>query len=144
MKNQMPSVIIGAILIVLALLIIIVPQFTSCQSQGKQITLQNGTNIPMKCYWTGQSELVAGAMLLIVGIMMIVGKRKETQLLLSILAIFLGIAIILLPSFLIGVCSGPMLCNTVMKAALIPLGALAILDSIVGLVLAIKTKEEGQ
>ena len=137
-------VIVGILLIILALMISVIPQFTTCESQGKELTLQNGTTAPMKCYWTGQSELVDGLLLLIVGILMIVGKRRETQLFLSILGVFLGITTILLPTFLIGTCAPPMLCNTVMKPSLIILGSLVIIDSIVGLAIAIKAKESAQ
>jgi uncharacterized membrane protein HdeD (DUF308 family) len=97
--------------------------------------------LPMKCYWTSQSELVDGAILLVVGVLMLVARRKETQMFLSILGILLGIAAILLPAYLIGTCAPPMLCNTVMKTSLLILGPLVIIDSIVGLIISIKTRE---
>jgi uncharacterized membrane protein HdeD (DUF308 family) len=143
MKGHMPMVVVGIMLIICALIISIVPQVTSCQSQGQQITLQNGKTIPMKCYWTGQAELVDGILLLIVGILLIVSKRKETMMFLSIIGIALGIVAILLPTVLIGVCATLMICNTVMKMALLILGPLVIIDSVVGLIVALKMQENG-
>jgi hypothetical protein len=144
MKDRMPIVIVGIILIILALIVAIVPQLTSCQSQGQRITLQSGATIPMKCYWTGQAELVDGILLLLVGILMLIGKRKETQLFLSIFGIFLGIFVILLPVYLIGVCSSMMLCNTVMRPVLLIVGPFVIINSMVGLIIAVKMKENIQ
>jgi uncharacterized membrane protein HdeD (DUF308 family) len=144
MKNHMPSVIVGIILIIFGLMIAIIPQFSSCHSLGSDITLQNGTKLPMKCYWTGQSELIVGALLLIIGILMIIGKRKETQLFLSIMGIFLGIAALLLPTYLIGVCADPThICNTILKTTLLILSPLVIIDSLAGLIVALKIKEDG-
>jgi uncharacterized membrane protein HdeD (DUF308 family) len=97
----------------------------------------------MKCYWTGQAELIDGVLLLAVGILMIISKRRESQMFLSILGILLGTAAILLPTCLIGTCAPPMVCNTVMKTSLLILGPLVIIDSIVGLVISIKAKENG-
>lgn len=135
-------VIIGSILIVLALLIVIVPQFTSCQSQGKEITLQNGKTIPMKCYWTGQSEILLGTILLLTGIMLIFVKRRETRIALSIIGVALGIATILIPAYVIGVCATLMICNTVMKPVLISAGIVVTLVSLIGLFITVKAKEE--
>jgi hypothetical protein len=47
---------LGIALVVIALGIAIIPQFTTCESQGKIITLANGNTIPMKCTWTARAE----------------------------------------------------------------------------------------
>ena len=46
--------ILAGLIIVLALVIGIVPQFTDCQSHGRAIALANGTTVPMKCHWTAR------------------------------------------------------------------------------------------
>jgi uncharacterized membrane protein HdeD (DUF308 family) len=145
MKNRMPSVIVGIILVIFALMITVIPQFTNCHSVGSDITLPNGMKMPMKCYYSAQGELIAGILLLIVGILMIVGKRKETQMFLTIMGIFVGIATLLLPTYIIGVCADPAhLCNSVMKTTLLILAPLVIIDSVVGLIIAVKIKENGE
>ncbi len=131
---------LGIAMIVLALAIAIVPAFTDCQSQGKAITLANGSTIPMKCHWTGIAEIATGVPLLAVGAMMIPARRKSNILSLSILGIILGIFVVLLPNSLIGVCQTSMLCKTVMKPALTVLGSLAIVGSLGGLVFMRKAK----
>ena len=97
--------VIAVILLVLALVIGVVPQFTDCQSQGKAITLANGKTIPMKCHWTAVAEIVTAVTLGAVGVLLFVSKRKETRLVLAVLAAALGAFSLLLPTVLIGVCS---------------------------------------
>jgi hypothetical protein len=136
--------VIGVILIVLALAIAIVPLFTDCQSQGRSIALPNGKTVPMKCHWTGRAELLLAGPLAAVGILMIVGRRKETMRALSIVGIVLGIGVILVPVYLIGVCaSNEMLCNLIMKPSLILTGALVIVASVVALVMAGREGPDG-
>ena len=131
----------ATILIVLALVIGIVPQFTDCQSQGQAITLQNGKTIPMKCHWTALAELVVAVPLLAIGIMFTIVKRKETAVMLGILGIILSIFTILLPNWLIGVCSSDMPCNLIMQPLLTVCGILALVASLAALVLATRLRE---
>lgn len=125
---------IGGLLIILALVVGIVPLFTTCESQGKAIALPNGTSIPMKCHWTGRAELVAAVPLLALGAIMVPTRRRETLRALSILGMLTGALVILLPTTLIGVCANPdMLCSMVMRPALILAGILIIAASAAGL-----------
>jgi energy-converting hydrogenase Eha subunit A len=126
---------IGAILIILALVIGIVPRFTDCASQGKAIELPNGKTIPMKCHWTGTAEIAVALPLLAVGVLMIVSKRKQTLRALAIVALALGLAAILLPAYLIGVCTNPeMICAMLMRPTLLFAGALTLVAGAVALV----------
>jgi hypothetical protein len=141
-KLNTSMVIVGGIFIVLALLMAIIPQFSSCQSQGSAISLPDGKTVPMKCYWTGQGELVLAVVLLVIGILLIVSRKAESQKYLSIVGILLGILAISLPTFIIGVCAMPThICNTIMKTTLLILGPLVILGGLAGLILAIKSNE---
>jgi hypothetical protein len=141
-KLNTSMAIIGGIFIVLALLMAIIPQFSSCQSQGNSISLPNGTTVPMKCYWTGQGELVLAIVLLVIGILLILSKKAESQKYLSIVSILLGILALSLPTFIIGVCAMPThICNTIMKTTLLIIGPLVILNGLAGLISAIKTHE---
>ena len=124
-------------IVILALVIGIVPQFTDCQSQGRAITLQNGKTVPMKCHWTAIAEIAMAVPLAGVGAVTAVSKRKESRRILAGLGAVLGILVILLPTALIGVCaSADMLCNSVMKPTLILSGILIVAISIVSLIMS--------
>ncbi len=100
------------ILIILALVVGIVPQFTDCQSQGRSLVLENGKTVPMKCHWTAQAEFALSLPLLGVGLLMVFNRRKETVRTLSALGILLGGMVLAVPTFLIGVCGSAMVCHT--------------------------------
>ena len=126
--------IIAATLILLALVIGVVPQFSDCESQGRAIELPNGMTIPMRCHWTGQAEMASAGPLLVLGALMLTNQRKESLRGLMILGIVLGIFVVLLPTYLIGVCSNEdMICNILMKPTLIFSGTVAAVVSLVGL-----------
>lgn len=127
----------GALIIILALIIGAVPQFTDCASQGRSLTLDSGRTIPMKCHWTAEAELATAGPLAVMGGLMFINRRKETYRAIAILGAVMGAFAILLPTQLIGVCmSDEMLCNTLMKPALILSGALTIVISAVVFFLA--------
>ena len=133
---------IGVIIVLLALVGAIVPQFTDCASQGRALTLANGNTVPMKCHWTAEAALAVGIPLTVLGVLFFFSKRKETQRSLSILGLFLGASYVLLPTVLIGVCSMPeMLCNSIMRPTLILTGALTMVACVIALVLSWKPEE---
>ena len=122
---------VGAIFVILALVIGIVPQFTDCQSQGRSLTLDNGKTVPMKCHWSAEAAIATAVPLGTMGILMALSKRKETRRMIGISAGVLGAATILIPTALIGVCaSSDMLCNMILRPTLVLSGSLAILTSI--------------
>jgi uncharacterized membrane protein HdeD (DUF308 family) len=126
--------ILAVILVVLALVVIIVPQFTNCDADGRSLTLEGGKQVPMKCLWSARAELGLGIPLLVLGIIMLLTRRKETTRSLSILGVVQGILIILVPTSLIGVCmSSEMDCNSILKPTMLVAGILTILVSLVAL-----------
>ena len=126
---------IGAIILVLALVIGIIPQFTDCLSQGGAIELPSGATIPMRCHWTRQAEVAVAMPLGVVGIAMAVTRRRHARRVLSIVTMSLGLAAILVPTYLIGVCaSEEMICAMVMKPTLLLAGILTMAVGVVGLV----------
>jgi hypothetical protein len=134
--------VLAACIIILALVIGIVPQFTDCQSQGKALTLANGKTVPMKCHWTAEAEIALATPLLGVGIVMAISKRKESRRILAGLGVLLGVFVILLPTVLIGVCTSPdMICNSVMKPTLILSGIVVIAISIASLIISERQPE---
>lgn len=132
---------LGVALIALALAIAFVPHFNTCQYHGKFITMMSGATTYMKCSWSAQAEIVVGAGLLTTGILMLVGRKKESATFLSILGLVLGAATILIPTKVIGVCSSQMPCHTFMQPFLIVMGALVIALCVLGLVISLSTKE---
>jgi hypothetical protein len=133
----------AVLLILLALVIGIIPQFSDCESQGRSLVLANGREIPMKCHWTAQAEVGLAVPLLFTGMLMTTTKRKETVRNLSIMGVVLGSAIILLPTLLIGVCGNPeMICNSFMKPFLILTGSVVIGLSALGVIRTFVQKEE--
>jgi len=122
----------AAAILVLAIVIGVVPQLTDCQSQGRALTLANGKTVPMKCHWTAQAALAMGVPLLGLGTVTGVSRRKESRRIIGALGVLLGAVVILLPTYLIGVCaSADMLCNSVLKPTLILSGTLIIAISLV-------------
>jgi hypothetical protein len=121
--------ILGISIIAMALVIAIAPQFLDCQSQGRALTLQSGMSIPMKCHWSAIAAFGLAIPLAGVGGLSSFSRRKESRRNLSILGILLGAVVILIPTTLIGVCSGDMLCNTIMKPLLVLAGILVIVFS---------------
>ena len=80
-----------------------------------------------------RAELVLAIPLLAMGVFLIFSKRAESLRNLSLISILIGVLIILIPTVLIGVCgSAMMICNAVMKPALILLGTLVIALGIAG------------
>lgn len=128
--------IIASILIILALVVGIAPQFTDCAAQGRApLELKNGKTVPMKCAWTAQAEISVATPLGLTGLMLFISKRKEARRVLAVLGTALGAFAILLPTALIGVCASPeMVCNSVMKPTLILSGTIAMAVSLAALV----------
>ena len=135
--------ILAAVIIVSALVVGILPQFTDCQSQGRALALQNGKTVPMKCHWTAISEIAMAVPLVGLGAVMGVSKRKESRRIMAGLGTLLGVFVILLPTQLIGVCANAdMLCNSVMKPALILTGVVIVAASLISVVVSERQPEQ--
>jgi len=152
--------VIAVLIIVLALVIGIVPQFTNCQyaksmatpastattmatpttMAGQSITPTTAakaaaTSKP-RCFYTARGEIAVAVPLLIIGIFMLVSSRKETWRALSVLGIIEGLFAILLPAVLIGVCmKSTMICRQEMEPTLYAAGGVALAASIAALII---------
>jgi hypothetical protein len=132
----------AALIVILAILIGVLPYFFNCQYDGKALTLEDGRQVPMKCYWTARASLAVAIPLLAVGLLMAFSKQKEALRALTLVGAVLGGMVILLPTRLIGVCQHPgASCNLVMKPALIFAGILVIGISLVSLVISERKAE---
>ncbi len=129
----------GALIVILALVIGIVPQLTDCHSQGKLLTLADGRTVDMKCHWTAMAEVALAVPLLAVGGLMAFGRRKENRRSLGIMGTVLGVSAILVPTVLIGVCANnTMLCKSIMQPTLILAGTVAAVASLAILVVPMR------
>ncbi len=96
---------VGVVLIVLALVIGIVPQYFNCQHDGKGLTVAAASamsggsgamtagatkTVPMKCFWTARAAIAVAVPLGIVGLFLALARRKEGTRALSVLAIASG------------------------------------------------------
>ncbi len=127
---------LGITLVIIALAIAITPSFTECPLKtGDQSAL-------MPCQQSARAEMVIGAPLAAVGTSIVFIRRKSALLSLGIIGIVLGVAAILIPNPLIGVCPSPThQCNTLMRPSLDLVGTLAIIGSLGALVMARKAKD---
>ncbi len=134
---------IAVLIVVLAIAIAVVPQFTDCKATGRPpLQLANGGVTEMKCFWTAQAEVAVGIGLAAVGGLLFFSKRRETQRNLGISAAVLGGCAVLLPLALIGVCANPMMrCNSTMQPSLILAGTLTMILGVAAAVLAQRAPE---
>ena len=147
---------LGLVILVLALVIGILPQFTECKTgmavtTGTTTSMTNGMNsgmangmntgtstgmnsgmattmiVPMKCHWTAIAEIGMAIPLAALGGLLFFGKRKKSRRSLSILGAILGVFVVLFPTALIGVCASNMMaCRNLMLPALVISGVLVV------------------
>ncbi len=125
MKNKILAVITA----VLGLLAAIGPRtiFPVCSA----------AEMKMKCYYTANAEIAAGIIAALVGIAIILIDKNKVKLALSAVQAIQGLVIILIPTAIIGVCGSPMMhCVSSTKPALIVIGAL---DIVISVILALLT-----
>ena len=111
----------GIVIAVFGVLIILTPIiFPVCEGL---LELVNGKQVPMRCNWTARAEWIIGALILISGLLVAFAKSDEARKRLNNQVLFLGLATILTPIFIIPTCMNPdMACNIGTKPALIILG----------------------
>ena len=139
MKNRITS---GIFFIIFWALIALGPQyiFKVCQPMGNQI---------MKCFCSARAEIGVGAIILILGILLIVFKSTQIRVGFSISIALLGILTALIPSILIGVCEmETMHCRILALPSLVVIGILMVVASLVNAIylyrLGNKGKEENE
>jgi hypothetical protein len=154
--------ILAVLIVILGLVIIIVPQFTNCESgiehpatlnmktsdqaavqyasmDGMDATAGESASVPyrmMKCFWSARAEIMTGVPLVALGILLLFAHRKETFRVIGILTALLGVLTILIPTTVVGTCANSaMRCNTEMKPTLLISGGIAVALGIAVLVL---------
>jgi hypothetical protein len=155
---------LGIAIMVLALVIVIVPQFSNCEAQGGTMpvsssasfgrsggqvaavvastgqdalvaALSTGVAPKMRCFWSARAEIAVGIPLFAVGVLLLLSRRKETRRALAALAVLLGLGAILVPTALIGVCASDLaICQTTMDPTLFIAGGLTMAVGLTALV----------
>ena len=116
---------LAILIIALAVLVGAVAHLFNCEHDGKALTLTNGRQVPMKCFWTAMAEIGVAGSLLVLGGLQLRSRHRETNQALGIMGGVLGAVVILIPTLLIGVCAHPEAsCHLVMRPAMIFLGIL--------------------
>ncbi|MDR2304152.1 MAG: DUF4418 family protein [Treponema sp.] len=120
MKNRIIS---GVAVIVSGLLIALGPQFLFkvCAATG---------DVFMKCHWSAQAEIGAGALIAALGIALVIFASAETRLGLTIGVFLSGVLALLIPHALIGGCSMPsMPCRKISFPAITVIGILLLIGA---------------
>ncbi|MBC8503286.1 MAG: DUF4418 family protein [Chloroflexi bacterium] len=121
----------GIIIAVLGLLIVLTPVVLPvCEGL---LELVNGKKIPMRCHWTARAEMIFGALIVVVGLMIAFLKKAGERQRLHHQVALLGLVTILTPLFIIPTCMNPdMSCNVGTKPALIILGGIVLVMGLIG------------
>jgi hypothetical protein len=132
------DMVLSVLLIVFGILIIIVPQFLLPVCSGTLVT-EAGKEVPMKCHWMAQSEILTGLAVAVAGVLSLVIKKAGGRTACGIFAAFGGLLALLSVTAVIGVCSGPtMACVIGTRPAII---ILSVLTMLVGAIVAFKAGE---
>ena len=138
-RNSTTGKALGVVAVVLGFLVAVVPHyvFPVCQYFGMLVQTMGGTYLPMKCYWTAMAETGIGALIFVVGLLLILSKQNETKRALGFVLGALGIVVALVPTYLIGVCANPdHPCRIGTQPALILLGVVIVIVGIIAVVTA--------
>jgi hypothetical protein len=98
------------------------------------LELVTGKQIPMRCHWTAQAEMMMGGLVVLNGLMLAFAQQAETKRYLFALTVVLGVVVVLMPIYLIPTCDNPdMACNIGTKPAWMILGGMTIMMGLIGL-----------
>lgn len=121
----------GIFAIMIGVLVALIPEviFPVCTGM---IELINGKALYMKCHWTAMAELLVGGFIVFDGILLIIFKKYETRIALSIILFLFGLAVLLIPTLIIGMCdTATMDCRVGTEPALIVVSVIIMAISIV-------------
>jgi hypothetical protein len=127
--------ILGLALVTLGILVAVTPWyiFPVCEMYGKYATTSAGTEMLMPCGYTARAETwVAAPMLILAGAILPLSKTKESRRATGTFSVGLGALVLLLPTYITGMCANPEHpCRVGTLPALVLLGSAAIAVSVV-------------
>lgn len=110
---------------------------------SKQMETKMGTFVPMSCHWSAQATLGMGALALLAGLALLVSRRAEAKRLLSVLIAGLGVAVISVPTWLIGMCANAAMdCRIGTLPALVTLGGISVVIAAIAFFTAQEAPEQ--
>ncbi|HNQ25850.1 MAG TPA: DUF4418 family protein [Methanospirillum sp.] len=97
---------VGALLVILGIVIILTPWvlFPVCEVEGMYLTTSAGVQMPMKCGWTARAETAMGALIIVMGGLLVARHTPETRQAVGLFNVAAGILVVLFPTYLIGMC----------------------------------------
>ncbi len=118
-------VFLGALLTLLGVSIIVVPQFIFPVCETTIETAFGGV-LPMRCHWTGQAEIGVGALLSIGGLVICLVADPRVRLGVALMTACAALLAAAIPTEIIGVCPGRMMhCRIGTLPALLLLSGIA-------------------
>jgi hypothetical protein len=102
--------VLGVAIVALGVLVAVTPWyiFPVCEMFGMYATTSAGTKMLMPCGYTARAETgVAAPMLILAGAILTLSKTKETRRAVGILSVGLGALVLLLPTYITGMCADP-------------------------------------
>jgi hypothetical protein len=95
----------------------------------------------MPCYYSAKTAVLVAIPLGVLGLLLLVSRRRETTRLLAVMGIVLGAVTMAVP-VVVGTCGlVTMICNEVMKPTLLLVGGVAVVLSVILLVLGERRRE---
>ena len=96
---------------------------------------------PMPCHYSARSAVLIAIPLGILGLLLLLSRRKETTRALAVLGIALGAVTMAVPSF-VGTCGmATMICNEVLKPTMLLAGGIVVVLSVILLVLGERRRD---
>jgi len=97
---------LGVLLVLLGILVAVGPWFIFpvCEIYGSYLQTASGMKMPMPCGWTARAETGVGALIVVAGGLLIARRTPETKQAVGIFSVAAGALVILLPTYLIGMC----------------------------------------
>lgn len=132
---------VGVLFVLLAVAMAAVPVANNCTADGNFIVLPNGTQLDMKCFWSSRASLALALPLCVVGVLLALSKRRESQRYLAITGGVLAGVGALIPTVFIGVCGMSANCAQVMRPTLILTGILGVTLGAVGVALSVRAPD---
>lgn len=120
----------GAGVAALGALVALTPRyiFPVCEYFGVRMEM-GSSSVPMGCYYTSKGSLLAGLLIVLIGIAIMIAKSAALQSLALVLA-GAGLGVILIPTVLMPICHNPdMHCNHGTKPMLIVLGIVTMITA---------------
>ena len=127
--------VLGVVLVTLGILVAVTPWyiFPVCEMDGMYATTSAGKEMLMPCGYTARAETwVVAPMLILAGAIFPLSKTKQYRRAIGIFGVGLGALVLLLPTYIIGMCANPQHpCVVGTLPALVLLGSATIAVSVV-------------